>query len=86
MRYVNVYEVGLAYGGPEEGGWWFEVGTPVLTRQVTTLRKARRVAERLRKRFPNTGASSNVLGGEDYRIFIEDQPGTPYPEVYPHYE
>ena len=20
--YVNAYEVGQAYGGPEEGGWW----------------------------------------------------------------
>ena len=24
--YVNVYSVGDAYGGPEEGGWWYSVG------------------------------------------------------------
>lgn len=29
MLYVNVYEVGRAYGGPEEGGWWFDTGSPV---------------------------------------------------------
>jgi len=24
--YLNVYDVGDAYGGSEEGGWWFKVG------------------------------------------------------------
>lgn len=27
--YLNTYEVYQAYGGPEEGGWWYECGTPV---------------------------------------------------------
>ena len=25
--YVNVYEVYRAYGGPEEGGWYYDEGT-----------------------------------------------------------
>lgn len=29
MPFVNVYEVGRSYGGPEEGGWWFDTGCPV---------------------------------------------------------
>jgi hypothetical protein len=29
MLYVNIYAVGQGYGGPEEGGWWFPIGTPV---------------------------------------------------------
>ena len=29
MFYVNVYEIGQAYGGPEEGGWYYDVGTPI---------------------------------------------------------
>jgi len=29
MKYVNVYEKSSAYGGPEEGGWWFTVLDPV---------------------------------------------------------
>ena len=24
--YVNVYERGQRYGGPEEGGWWYDTG------------------------------------------------------------
>jgi hypothetical protein len=27
--YLNTYEVWQVYGGPEEGGWWFEAGTPM---------------------------------------------------------
>ena len=27
--YLNTYETSQAYGGPEEGGWWYECGTPV---------------------------------------------------------
>tara|TARA_R110002020_G_scaffold123419_1_gene279824 strand:- start:83 stop:436 length:354 start_codon:yes stop_codon:yes gene_type:complete len=29
MFYVNVYEIGQAYGGPEEGGWYYDVGKPI---------------------------------------------------------
>lgn len=27
--YVNAYEVTRHYGGPEEGGWWYDAGTPI---------------------------------------------------------
>ena len=27
--YLNTYERYQAYGGPEEGGWWHECGTPL---------------------------------------------------------
>lgn len=27
--YFNIYEIGQAYGGPEEGGWYYEYGIPV---------------------------------------------------------
>jgi hypothetical protein len=29
--WVNVYDTAKRYGGPEEGGWWFETGTPIWT-------------------------------------------------------
>lgn len=28
-RYVGAYSVAQAYGGPEEGGWWYEVASPI---------------------------------------------------------
>lgn len=27
--YLNTYEIWQAYGGPEEGGWWYDCGSPV---------------------------------------------------------
>ena len=27
--YLNTFEVWDCYGGPEEGGWWYEAGSPV---------------------------------------------------------
>lgn len=27
--FVNIYEVGRGYGGPEEGGWYFDYGSPI---------------------------------------------------------
>lgn len=29
--YINVYDVGQAYGGPEEGGWWYATGEFIKT-------------------------------------------------------
>jgi len=39
MLYVNVYLVGQVYGGPEEGNWYFPVGTPLASIPVKTERK-----------------------------------------------
>ena len=30
--YVNIYKVDRAYGGPEEGGWYYDVGELVETK------------------------------------------------------
>lgn len=45
VRHVTVYEVTLQYGGPEEGGWWYNYYHPVLTRSVRDNAHAARVAE-----------------------------------------
>ena len=29
--YLNTYARHMQYGGPEEGGWWYESGTPYQT-------------------------------------------------------
>jgi len=40
-RYVNVYSIDRLFGGPEEGGWWYDTGTPVLTVMVEHPEKCR---------------------------------------------
>lgn len=34
--YLNTYEVQNLYGGPEEGGWWYESGSPVQSVRLST--------------------------------------------------
>lgn len=29
ILYLNVYETDRSYGGPEEGGWWYNTGNPL---------------------------------------------------------
>jgi len=86
FTFVNVYEVDRAYGGPEEGGWWYDCGRLVLSRQVTTA-DAESVRDALRVEYPHTGKSSSVIySGGDYSVCIDDAPGADYPEYTPHYE
>jgi hypothetical protein len=32
--YVTTYRTWQNYGGPEEGGWWYDAGCPIETRRV----------------------------------------------------
>jgi hypothetical protein len=42
MYYVNIYEVSRRYGGPEEGGWWYDHCSPKSCHPVgRKIRKAR---------------------------------------------
>jgi hypothetical protein len=85
--YVGVYEVGRAYGGPEEGGWWFDCGELVKVVICSSYDEAEEVREILSEEYPNTGKRSSVLGGEDYGIYFSDTfPEAFFPERTPHYE
>jgi hypothetical protein len=86
FKFVNVYELDLAYGGPEEGGWWVECGTLICSVQVAEG-DAECVQAALKVKYPRTGKHTSVVyHGGDYRVRIEDQPGEDYPQVFPHYE
>ena len=108
MVWVTVYEIGRAYGGPEEGGWWYEYGQPhtewvnVVFRegrygrevvsndeQVVSFKVPHRIRHKiqnkLQQRFPRTGRSNSVLGGEDFAVHIEDRPPAAYPDRRPYY-
>lgn len=85
--WVNVYRVDRAYGGPEEGGWWFDTGEPIHTLEFRSKREAQDVAEALGTVYHATGSSQSMAAQEpDYRITLERQKGTAYPTHRPHYE
>ena len=37
---ITIHETTLNYGGPEEGGWWYESGYPCLTHCVFSKKQA----------------------------------------------
>jgi hypothetical protein len=86
---VNVYLVDRAYGGPEEGGWWYDTGE--LLRVFPVERKyADALRDEIAKRdeFSNEGRRpiSSVASTGQYRVTVSDEPGESYPTTTPHYE
>lgn len=96
MFAVNLYLVDRAYGGSEEGGWYFDCGEPVLhplNRVFEFYPDAEQylhesclpVLEEL-----NEGRSSinSVLSTGQYRFYIgsEFEMPAPFPATRPHYE
>lgn len=66
--HANVHEVSDAYGGPHEGGWWYDKGTVVgATRGYMTRRGAEKAAEHLSKQFTKNrqGRSSLSISPSD---------------------
>lgn len=84
-RYSNLYFVTREYGGPEEGGWYYnqdrikrsepytEAGHAAMEAEVTGLNEGRREL-------------SSVLSTGRYRLAAECEPGEDYPKKRPHYE
>lgn len=90
--FVNVYELHLHYGGPEEGGWWWTSGTPVKSLAVPEI-EALDFAATLSEVYPmGTGSAKDgaywsvIYEGGDYRVYIEDEPAAVWPDERPHYE
>jgi hypothetical protein len=73
---VQMYEVGQAYGGPEEGGWWYDYGQPLDHWFRTTLAEAITLKEELAEECERS----------DRHVAIRfDQDTTGWPETRPHY-
>lgn len=85
--WVSVYYVNREYGGPEEGGWWYNWYT-----HVETIRVPLRFAEHHRRRLEykhrdhHYGNIYSVMGGQQVQVFIEGQPKQHETKRRPHYE
>lgn len=92
-RYVNVYEVYRNYGGPEEGGWWFDSGEPLISVSVTGKDEGEVEAaelillDDLKKAYPDRGNRYSMAPRDtDYQVVIEEHEARYWPEERPHYE
>lgn len=85
--YVNQYTVSRHYGGPEEGGWWYDTGQFVESWPCATEELAFALMQQLATTVePNRCTRYSVLGGADTVFYVEDEPGADWPEEVPHYE
>lgn len=78
---IGVYETGRSYGGPEEGGWWYDTGSridPHKQRVFEDLAEARKYMAELREEYVGQRDIS-VLG------FTEKLPVAGYPARRPVY-
>lgn len=69
--YVIVYGITQHYGGPEEGGWYFDFQRVLDVRKVWTVRQALLTIKQLKEWYPAPRYNRfSVLGGEDIRICL----------------
>lgn len=74
-RYINVYCVTREYGGPEEGGWWYNAYHYVKGYKYTTPQDAEADLDRITKEWSgeSSGNINSVLGGELYVAYLENR-------------
>lgn len=86
------YDMDLDYGGPEEGGWWFDTGTFVRVagffRDEAAAEQAQRRANRLLERLQRhrTPMSSVTYTGGRFRaLTFTGLPPAHFPATRPSY-
>ena len=90
---VAIYAIDRAYGGPEEGGWWYDTGT---LERIVAIRHSEEGAFELARRADRLlshierdrrDIGSMAYGGERHaaEVFETTAPRF-FPEERPHYE
>lgn len=89
VGFVNVYLRDRNYGGPEEGGWWYDSWEPVRSIAVGAHlvgRLAARVTRVIERWNEGRRPIDSVLSDGAYEVLIEREPAHASPERRPHYE
>jgi hypothetical protein len=97
--YISKYDVGLAYGGSEEGGWHYDTGVPVWRYSIPVpfweegfykLCRWLNGREKTRAERDERYGYTSVLAYQSTHYSYGDQPDqfrpTAYPATRPHYE
>jgi hypothetical protein len=87
--YVVTYEITRHYGGPEEGGWWYDWTSINEVARVFTFRQAREAVRRFRDEYPTCrrGRHSVIGGADTFVVLCYDEDEFPQESTEtPHYE
>ena len=90
---VALYEIDRAYGGPEEGGWWYDCGelrrvlrvVPTADAAYDLAARANWLMDRLQHGRRDVGSMA-YTGGRYSACVFEDTAPRAFPETAPHYE
>jgi hypothetical protein len=83
---ICVYECSTAYGGPQEGGWYYETGWPLKTICVFSKKQAIREAIRAEAETEEQlGNRKDYLGWNAWCVNFDVEYAKPYPEERPYY-
>lgn len=84
--YIAVYRVDRAYGGPEEGGWYYDCGELIKVVIASSQEEAEEIRDKLCEEYRETGTRYSVLPGDDYDVGIQTTfPADYFPERTPYY-
>lgn len=84
--FVNVYELDRAYGGPEEGGWWYDVGTLRASYPAATYDLGKLLQNRVENIWKSEGNLYSVAySGGVYGVSLEEHAGRDFPSRTPIY-
>ena len=87
--WVTVYFVDRNYGGPEEGGWWYDWYELTKSIPASSEEDGKAKMVELRKEYPfNSNELSSVNGEGTYQIYVEsaEEKGDMVSTERPHYE
>ena len=88
--YANAYLVTQGYGGPEEGGWTYDVGKPLAACPMGDHKPESRetMCKALFQMFSHLayGQPGSVNGSAEVKVKFQPHIGRPYPEGVPPYE
>lgn len=85
--WVSAYSVSRHYGGPEEGGWWYDWRTLESSIRVNNAEQLERAKSLLSEVWcPGAKTRHSVLGGTDAEVRIEDVSGEFASTERPYYD
>ena len=88
MKFLNVYLIDQAYGGGEEGGWWYTYGLAVRSIAVP-INEVARVKARLDRHCEAENSErrsdiSSVLSEGRYECLVQREPAQDWPQESQH--
>ncbi len=86
--YVNCYLIHRHYGGPEEGGWYYNSHRcrEVIPVQNQYAEQMKNIMQEKYEKNHKHGNIYSVLGGTDVAVYIELEPKQSETTERPHYE